>query len=390
MNSEKNSGKPSIAGILQLHNDMLVNLTSILSDSEFHWKNKVICTKKSSGVDGKELNFTLKSGPIEPQWMSWWQTFGIHAMFLAENEIKYNRPDLSQKLSYSSTNEILWSRAGASDFIYLPMKSFDLAFQIGDWLSSGGLMLEIAYPMLVQTLVSNGVQVKELDLCTNWDPTKRMHVYEMAWLCGLDGNHGLDLIHPVKPGLEVIDSAWVNLFDKMTASRAIQARNSCEKPTCFWQFQLFRSSIKPQLSEKPRLTTSPTNKPFVIMIVSCKHKPEYNFTSDETRDVLWYTFCEENLRYDKTELTMFYGTGTTWSQARNFLLDHAMENMPSSRSYEYFIFLDGDMLDQMINFGTKIQRENQNTKNTKFQFLSQPSFLSHFRVFWVILTFFCF
>ena len=101
-------------------------------------------------------------------------------------------------------------------------------------------------------------------------------------------------------------------------------------------------------------------------MVSCKHKPKYKFISDETKDVLWYTFGEENIRYNKTELTMFYETGTTWSQARNFLLDYAMENMPSSRSYEYFIFLDGDMLDQMKHFKTKIQREKSEQKTMKF------------------------
>ena len=99
-----------------------------------------------------------------------------------------------------------------------------------------------------------------------------------------------------------------------------------------------------------------TNKTFAFLIVSCKHKPEYNFINDDVKDVLWYTFCEEYTDYDKTELTMFYKSEkTTWAQGRNFLLDQAIENMPSSRSYEYFIFLDDDMLDQMRFFTYKIK-----------------------------------
>lgn len=123
------------------------------------------------------------------------------------------------------------------------------------------------------------------------------------------------------------------------------------------------STLKPDETASPIQTKEYleiANKTFAFLIVSCKHKPKYNFINDETKDALWYTFCEEYPDYDRTKLTMFYKSEkTTWAQGRNFLLDQAISNMPSSRSYEYFIFLDDDMLDQMINFNTKI-KEFQN------------------------------
>ena len=107
-----------------------------------------------------------------------------------------------------------------------------------------------------------------------------------------------------------------------------------------------------------KISTTPelTNKTFVFMILSCKHKPQYNFENSDRKDVIWYTFCEEYPDYNKTKLTMFYKTGTIWSKSRNFMLEYAMENMPSSRSYEYFVFLDGDILDQMVDFSKKIEQ----------------------------------
>ena len=91
--------------------------------------------------------------------------------------------------------------------------------QMGEWLSSAGVMIEIAYPMIVQNLAFNGFQVKALNLCTNWLSYTRTQVEKMAKLCSLTrhgGMHEFDLFHPVKPGLRVISGAWMEWFDKMT------------------------------------------------------------------------------------------------------------------------------------------------------------------------------
>ena len=123
---ENNTEQSPIKGILQLHDDLLVNLTSILSDSE--WKHKLLCAGTSA-----ENKFTLKTGPNNPEWSNWWPSFGLRAMSLAEDELPSREQNLSLKLSHTDANELLWFNIEQSDFIYLPVKSFELAFQIGDW-----------------------------------------------------------------------------------------------------------------------------------------------------------------------------------------------------------------------------------------------------------------
>ena len=84
-----------------------------------------------------------------------------------------------------------------------------------DWLSSAGVMLEIAYPMMIGNLVLNGFQANSLGVCTNWNKIYRKQADEMARLCGLEGMHQINVLHPVKPDLEMLDSTWIKWFDKM-------------------------------------------------------------------------------------------------------------------------------------------------------------------------------
>ena len=197
-------------GILQLHDDMLVNITSILRVE--NWKAKVLTTSSTTGGYTQASNFTLKSGPLTDKWEHWRHDWGLESMKKSESKIR-------SYFGTISSEEILWNTQAQSDFTYLPKTAFDITKHFGKLLAESGVMIEIAYPKILQILETQGFDIVGLDLCTNWNRAKRKQVEEMARLCKLSKNvKTIDLFHPVKPGLKKMNDAWINWFGKLVSS----------------------------------------------------------------------------------------------------------------------------------------------------------------------------
>ena len=200
--------KDDVAGVLQMHDDMLLNMTSFFEDKI--WKQTILTSESGE----RNRNFSLNSGVVTPEWGHWKNYWGLKAMKTAENDIPES---LKSKLARNNLSDILWFSQNQADFTYLPISAFENASLFGHWLSSSGVMIEIAYPMMIQNLELNH-KVKGLNLCTSWSNQKRKDPDEMARLCDLNPEikKPIDLIHPVKPGLEKLSGMWLKWYDRFT------------------------------------------------------------------------------------------------------------------------------------------------------------------------------
>lgn len=123
--------------------------------------------------------------------------------------------EIKNKLAKSKNNqEILWFCANQADMVYLPREAFERAENIGHWLGAAGVMLEIAYPMMIQNLEATlNIPVKSLDLCTTWNNDRKVPD-QMAKNCPVKLNQ-FGLFHPVKPGLNKLSMSWLKWFKKL-------------------------------------------------------------------------------------------------------------------------------------------------------------------------------
>ena len=87
---------------------------------------------------------------------------------------------------------------------------------------------------------------------------------------------------------------------------------------------------------------------FVYMITSCDWNNDFRLNHSKTRYVIRLTFCKEIKQYPKRKLDIIYAPNTTWNDARNILLDYSLSKLNPPQFFEYFIFLDGDMLNSMV------------------------------------------
>ena len=88
---------------------------------------------------------------------------------------------------------------------------------------------------------------------------------------------------------------------------------------------------------------------FIYLITSCEFNNDFRLTNTATRNVLRLTYCEKVENYPAEKLTIIHGPNSTWTDARNSLLEYALFSILNIETYEYFIFMDNDMLDAMVN-----------------------------------------
>ena len=76
----------------------------------------------------------------------------------------------------------------------------------------------------------------------------------------------------------------------------------------------------------------------------------YKLKPNENRDVIFLNFLEPSILSNDSHgivdnVTVIYRPKTTWTVARNMLLEFAIERQvaDSKNSYEYYVFLDEDV-----------------------------------------------
>ena len=83
--------------------------------------------------------------------------------------------------------------------------------------------------------------------------------------------------------------------------------------------------------------------------VRCNHQKSSFYPGTVTvKEKLSAKQNEKTNKINNSDINFIYhGTKTTWAQSRNILLENALK---LGWNYEYFIFMDIDMLNQIINF----------------------------------------
>jgi hypothetical protein len=221
-----------ILGVMYVHDDMMVNITSLLEQG-FPWDSQVaICRLHSSGFsltrDGvisvtrngntSKYDMTNYSGaydilsPPQEYW-GWWRHILPGAFELAKDE------RFSQYFDKDGTFSFI--PIGRSDFLYVPTRFTSFFSPLADLMTEKKIFLESAFPVLVdETKKKFNASVLELTLCQG-DVSYIPHC--------LSDQLQHHLFHPIKM------AGYVEFWDKCFDRLVLQQENVVIPAGSWWE-----------------------------------------------------------------------------------------------------------------------------------------------------------